>query len=50
MSGGALSFSTALDVVSTHSIAKSLQRVRQPMMQYAKWLDDMFVKSWKESA
>src|SRR6201996_9579749 len=50
MSGGALSFSTALDVVSTHSTAKSLQRVRQPMMQYAKWLDDMFVKSWKETA
>jgi chromosome partitioning protein len=50
MSGGALSFSTALDIVSTHSSAKSLQRVKQPMMQYAKWLDDMFVKTWKESA
>ncbi|MEM5461205.1 ParA family protein [Paraburkholderia phytofirmans] len=50
MSGGALSFSTALDIVSTHSSAKSLQRVKQPMMQYAKWLDDMFVKNWKESA
>ncbi|MFM0082809.1 ParA family protein [Paraburkholderia sediminicola] len=50
MSGGALSFSTALDVVSTHSTAKSLQRVKQPMVQYAKWLDDMFVKTWKESA
>jgi chromosome partitioning protein len=24
--------------------------VRQPMIQYAKWLDDMFVKSWKEPA
>jgi chromosome partitioning protein len=50
MSGGALSCSTALDIVSTHSTAKSLQRVKQPMMQYAKWLDDMFVKSWKEVA
>jgi chromosome partitioning protein len=50
MSGGALSFSTALDIVSTHSSAKSLQRVKQPMMQYAKWLDDMFVKNWKEAA
>jgi chromosome partitioning protein len=50
MSSGALSFSTALDIVSNHSSAKSLQRVKQPMMQYAKWLDDMFVKNWKESA
>ena len=49
MSGGALSFATALDVVSTRSIAKSLNRVKEPMMQYAKWLDDMFVKSWKEA-
>ncbi|SEI14636.1 ParA family protein [Paraburkholderia hospita] len=50
MSGGALSFSTALDVISTHSTAKSLQRVKQPMMRYANWLDDMFIKSWKEVA
>ncbi|MFT0174585.1 ParA family protein [Paraburkholderia mimosarum] len=50
MSGGALSFSTALDITNTHSTAKSLQRVKQPLMQYARWLDDMFVKNWKEEA
>jgi len=42
MSQGALSFSTVFDLSKTDSAAKSLARVRQPLMAYCKWLDEQF--------
>jgi chromosome partitioning protein len=47
MSSGALAFTTVFDVSSTHSQAKSLARVRQPLADYCAWVDDQFVKQWR---
>ncbi|BDB30446.1 MULTISPECIES: ParA family protein [Cupriavidus] len=47
MSSGALAFTTVFDISSSHSQAKSLQRVRQPLVDYCRWVDDMFVKQWR---
>ncbi|MCY1202594.1 plasmid partitioning protein RepA [compost metagenome] len=46
-SSGALAFTTVFDISSSHSQAKSLQRVRQPLVDYCRWVDDMFVKQWR---
>jgi chromosome partitioning protein len=50
MSSGALAFTTVFDISSTHSQAKSLQRVRQPLIEYCRWVDDQFVKNWKQAS
>jgi chromosome partitioning protein len=47
MSSGALAFTTVFDIASTHSQAKSLARVRQPLVDYCRWVDDQFVKQWR---
>jgi chromosome partitioning protein len=47
MSSGALAFTTVFDIASSHSQAKSLARVRQPLVDYCAWLDDMFVQKWR---
>ena len=48
MSTGALAFSTVFDVSSTQSAAKSLQRVRQPIVDYCRWLDELYVEKWSK--
>jgi chromosome partitioning protein len=47
MSSGALAFTTVFDVSSTHSQAKSLARVRQPLVDYCRWVDEQFIKQWR---
>jgi chromosome partitioning protein len=47
MSTGALAFSTVFDVSSSHSAAKSLQRVRQPLVDYCRWIDEMYAEKWR---
>lgn len=47
MSSGALAFTTVFDISSSHSQAKSLARVKQPLIDYCRWVDDMFVKQWR---
>jgi chromosome partitioning protein len=47
MSSGALAFTTVFDISSTHSQAKSLARVRQPLIDYCRWVDEQFVKQWR---
>lgn len=47
MSSGALAFTTVFDISSSHSQAKSLARVRQPLVDYCQWVDDMFVQQWR---
>ncbi|QMI49690.1 AAA family ATPase [Burkholderia sp. MBR-1] len=47
MSSGALAFTTVFDINSTHAQSKSLQRVKQPLMDYCKWVDEMFINQWK---
>jgi len=27
--------------------SKSLQRVRQPLVEYCRWIDDQFVQQWR---
>ena len=49
MSTGALAFSTVFDVSSTHSAAKSLTRVRQPIMDYCRWLDEIYAEKWRSA-
>ncbi|CAB3774188.1 ParA family protein [Paraburkholderia humisilvae] len=48
MSGSALSLSTVFDLSRNDTAYKSLQRVRQPFVDYVRWLDEKFVKEWKE--
>ncbi|CAJ0780564.1 ParA family protein [Ralstonia chuxiongensis] len=47
MSTGALAFSTVFDVSSSHSAAKSLQRVRQPLVDYCRWIDETYAEKWR---
>ncbi|MEM5389796.1 AAA family ATPase [Paraburkholderia phymatum] len=47
MSSGALAFTTVFDIASSHSQAKSLARVRQPLVEYCRWIDEQFVKQWR---
>jgi len=47
MSSGALAFTTAFDISSSHSQAKSLARVKQPLVDYCRWIDDQFVEQWR---
>lgn len=47
MSSGALAFTTVFDISSNHSQAKSLARVRQPLVDYCAWVDEKFVKQWR---
>ena len=47
MSSGALAFTTVFDISSTHSAAKALQRVRQPLIDYCRWLDEIYEEKWR---
>jgi chromosome partitioning protein len=49
MSTGALAFSTVFDISSTHSAAKSLQRVRQPLIDYCRWIDEIYSEKWRNA-
>jgi len=49
MSTGALAFSTVFDVSSTHSASKSLQRVRQPLVDYCRWIDEIYAEKWRNA-
>lgn len=49
MSTGALAFSTVFDVSSTHSASKSLQRVRQPLVDYCRWMDEIYSEKWRNA-
>ncbi|VVE58949.1 ParA family protein [Pandoraea sputorum] len=47
MSNGALALSTVFDISKSDGVAKTVQRVRQPLMEYCRWLDDMYVEKWR---
>lgn len=47
MSNGALALSTVFDLSRSDSVAKTLARVRQPLMEYCKWIDDLYVNEWR---
>lgn len=47
MSNGALALSTVFDISKSDGVAKTLQRVRQPLMDYCRWVDDMYVEHWR---
>ncbi|WP_167540906.1 ParA family protein [Paraburkholderia xenovorans] len=49
MSTGALAFSTVFDISSTHSASKSLQRVRQPLIDYCRWVDEIYSEKWRSA-
>jgi chromosome partitioning protein len=50
MSNGALAFSTVFDLSRSDGVAKTLARVKQPLMDYCKWIDDQFVAQWRTEA
>jgi chromosome partitioning protein len=47
MSNGALAFSTVFDLSRAETVAKTLARVKQPMVDYCKWIDDQYVEQWR---
>jgi chromosome partitioning protein len=50
MSNGALAFSTVFDLSRSDGVAKTLARVKQPLMDYCRWIDDQFVAQWRAEA
>lgn len=50
MSNGALAFSTVFDLSRSDGVAKTLARVKQPLADYCKWIDDQFVSQWRAEA
>ncbi|WP_175906001.1 MULTISPECIES: ParA family protein [Burkholderia] len=50
MSNGALAFSTVFDLSRSDGVAKTLARVKQPLMDYCKWIDDQYVAQWRAEA
>lgn len=47
MSNSALAISTVFDLSKADAGAKALSRIREPLEQYAKWLDDLYVEQRK---
>ncbi|MBB5428828.1 chromosome partitioning protein [Paraburkholderia atlantica] len=47
MSNGALAFSTVFDLSRSDAVAKTLARVKQPLLDYCKWIDDQYVAQWR---
>ncbi|WP_423383724.1 ParA family protein [Burkholderia sp. LMG 32019] len=50
MSNGALAFSTVFDLSRSDGVTKTLARVKQPLMDYCKWIDDQYVAQWRAEA
>jgi chromosome partitioning protein len=50
MSNGATALSTVFDLSKSDSAAKSLLRVRQPLIEYTKWLDEQFLSNQKKNS
>ncbi|KVP73483.1 plasmid partition protein A [Burkholderia ubonensis] len=50
MSNGALAFSTVFDLSRSDGVTKTLARVKQPLMDYCKWIDNQFVAQWRTEA
>ena len=48
MSNGATALSTVFDLSKSDSAAKSLARVRQPLMEYCRWLDEQMQTNSKK--
>jgi chromosome partitioning protein len=47
MSNGALAFSTVFDLSRSDAVAKTLARVKQPLLDYCQWIDDQYVAQWR---
>lgn len=50
MSNGALAFSTVFDLSRSDGVTKTLARVKQPLIDYCKWIDDQYVTQWRAEA
>jgi chromosome partitioning protein len=46
MSNGALALSTVFDLSKSDGVSKTVQRVRQPLVEYCRWIDNMYVDEW----
>jgi chromosome partitioning protein len=46
MSNGALALSTVFDLSKSDGVSKTVQRVRQPLTDYCRWIDGMYVDEW----
>ncbi|MFL9886737.1 AAA family ATPase [Paraburkholderia agricolaris] len=47
MSSGALALSTVFDLSKKDASSKTVERVRHPLREYCKWIDDMYVEQWR---
>lgn len=49
MSNGAVSFSTAFDMGSGDVNRKTLNRIREPLDAYCRWIDEHYSHNWREA-
>ncbi|MCO5396655.1 ParA family protein [Ralstonia soli] len=47
LSNGALAFSTVFDISKSSVSAKAFQRVREPLADFCRWIDDQYVEQWR---
>lgn len=47
MSNGALAMATVFDISKGDLAEKTVSRVRQPLMDYVRWLDEMYIEHWR---
>ena len=47
MSNGALAMATVFDISKGDLADKTVARVRQPLSDYVRWIDDLYVEQWR---
>ncbi|WP_091994551.1 AAA family ATPase [Paraburkholderia lycopersici] len=47
MSNGALAMATVFDISKGDLADKTVARVRQPLTDYVRWIDDLYVEQWR---
>ncbi|HTR06419.1 MAG TPA: AAA family ATPase [Paraburkholderia sp.] len=47
MSNGALAMATVFDISKGDLADKTVSRVRQPLTDYVRWIDDLYVEQWR---
>lgn len=47
MSNGALAMATVFDISKGDLADKTVSRVRQPLMDYVRWIDELYVEQWR---
>jgi chromosome partitioning protein len=48
MSNGALAMATVFDISKGDLADKTVSRVRQPLIDYVRWVDDLYIEQWRD--